>query len=74
MAKRQPLKALIWTEEQIDELTAITDADIEAAAQFWRDNAPAALADLLDALPPDFGVSSAVSASSRRAERDEIEV
>lgn len=52
MAKKQPLKAIIWTEEQIDELAAIDLTDIEAAAQFWRDNAPPALADLLDALPP----------------------
>ena len=58
MAKKKPLKAIVWTEEQIEELAAVTQADIEQAAQFWRDNAPRPLQSLLDARPPTDNIEA----------------
>lgn len=42
-------KPLELTDEQLDELSQITPADIEKAKVFWRNNAPAESATLLDA-------------------------
>lgn len=38
-----------WTEEQIEALIQISDADIERAAVMWRTNAPERSFDILDA-------------------------
>lgn len=39
------------TDAELDKLAEITPADIEDAKRAWRDDAPAAAKDLLDALP-----------------------
>ncbi len=52
--KRVPLgKPLKHTEKELDELAAVTPADIEAAKVFWRKHAPKKQKALLDAEPTD---------------------
>jgi len=48
--KKVPLgKPLELTDEQLDQLSEVTPADIEKAKVFWRSNAPEEFKDLLDA-------------------------
>jgi hypothetical protein len=42
-------KPIRWTDEQLDQLSTITDADIEAAAAWWQAYAPRRLKNLLNA-------------------------
>lgn len=52
--RRKPLgKAIRHTDEQLDELSQVTPADIEAAAALWRASVKPELRDLLDAKPKD---------------------
>lgn len=44
-------KALDWSDEDIDKLAEVSEADIAAAAQEWRDTAPPGFEGLLDAEP-----------------------
>ena len=44
-------EAIQWTEEQLDAMSEITEADIAAAAALWRAGAPAKYKKLLDAEP-----------------------
>lgn len=47
---RKPLgKAIVHTDEELDQLATVTPADIEAASALWKASAPPALANLLDA-------------------------
>jgi hypothetical protein len=49
-ARTVPLgKALAWTDDDLDRLSAVTPEDIAAAQEWWRRNAPARYAKLLDA-------------------------
>lgn len=50
LPKPVPLgKPLQLSDDQLDELATITPTDIEKAAVFWRNNAPADFETLLDA-------------------------
>ncbi len=52
--KRVPLgKPIQHSDQELDELSQITPADIEAAKVFWRKHAPAKTKKLLDAVPAD---------------------
>lgn len=42
-------KLLQLTDDQLDDLSKVTPADIEKAKVFWRNNAPAEFKSLLDA-------------------------
>ncbi len=60
--KRVPLgKALKHSDEQLDQLSQITPADIEAAKVFWRKHAPAKHKKLLDAQPIDDAAAASNS-------------
>ena len=48
--KKIPLgKPLQLTDEQLDELSKVTETDIEKARQLWRNTAPLEFETLLDA-------------------------
>ena len=51
MAKRKIKlgKPIVWTDEQLDQLSAIGPVDIEAAAAWWQAYAPNRFKNLLDA-------------------------
>jgi len=42
-------ESLDWTEEEIEALAEISPADLEAAAVWWKTNAPKEAKDILDA-------------------------
>lgn len=42
-------KPIAWTDQQIEALSQVSEADKLAAAALWHDRAPRPLADLLDA-------------------------
>jgi hypothetical protein len=46
---KRPNPAPKWTEADLDKLTEITPADQDVAKKLWRERAPQAFKDLLDA-------------------------
>jgi hypothetical protein len=46
---KRPKPAPKWTDADLDKLTEIAPADQEAAKKLWRERAPQAFRDLLDA-------------------------
>lgn len=52
--KRVPAgPALAWTDAELGRLSAVTPDDAQQAADWWRRNAPAEYAGLLDAVLDD---------------------
>jgi hypothetical protein len=48
--KRKPLgHAIAWTDQDLAEMSQVTQSDIKAAQALWRNAAPKRLAGLLDA-------------------------
>jgi len=41
--------SIVWSEEDIERMSEITDEDIQSAAVMWRTNAPEEAKDILDA-------------------------
>lgn len=50
---QKPKPAPKWTEAELDQLTEVTPADQQKAAALWRERAPKAFKDLLDAEPAE---------------------
>lgn len=48
-----PIPLPPWTEADLDEISMITEEDIEAARQQWFEDAPKRFKELLDAEPDD---------------------
>lgn len=48
--QRKPLGApILWTNEDIEQLSTVTPTDLKTAAALWQNEAPAALKTLLQA-------------------------
>jgi len=48
--KRKPLgHAINWTDQDLQQMAQVTQSDIKAAVEMWRNSAPKRLAGLLDA-------------------------
>ena len=52
--QQPPKKALgdliDWTDSDLDEMSAVTSADVKAAVALWQNEAPSALRNLLSAV------------------------
>lgn len=62
--KRKPLgHAINWTDQDLQQMAQVTQADIKAAQALWRNDAPKRLAGLLDA--SDQGQSVIIATINR---------
>jgi hypothetical protein len=46
-------KPIVWTEEQLDAISSVSEADILQAGQWWQQNATKKYKKLLEAKPDD---------------------
>lgn len=50
--RRKPLgHPILWTQEQLRQLSEITEEDIRDARRFWKQTAPVRYKNLIDATP-----------------------
>jgi hypothetical protein len=49
----QPPPLPLWTEDDLDSLSLVTVADIDAAMKQWREDVPRVFRNLLDAQPEE---------------------